>query len=71
MESRDKKYSALEKYFTQKYAEHLTMDGVKVASNKGWFMFRKSNTEPLIRFSAESRKEETAKKYLREFRKQF
>ncbi|MEM2699257.1 MAG: phosphomannomutase/phosphoglucomutase [Candidatus Bathyarchaeia archaeon] len=38
--------------------ETVTVDGVKVIMEDGWFLIRPSNTQPLIRLTAEARSEE-------------
>ena len=35
----------------------LTIDGVKVIEDDGWFLIRASNTQPLIRLTVEARDE--------------
>ena len=37
----------------------VTIDGVKVIEDNGWFLIRASNTQPLIRLTIEARDEET------------
>ena len=37
----------------------LTIDGVKVIEDEGWFLIRASNTQPLIRLTVEARSEES------------
>jgi len=39
----------------------LDMDGVKLLDKDGWVLLRPSNTEPIIRVSAEARTEEKLK----------
>jgi phosphomannomutase len=39
----------------------LDIDGVKLLDEDGWVLLRPSNTEPLIRVSAEARSEEKLK----------
>ncbi len=46
----------------------LDMDGVKVLDKDGWVLLRPSNTEPIIRVSAEAKTEEKLKE-LYEFAK--
>ncbi len=38
--------------------ETVTLDGVKIAEDEGWFLVRPSNTQPLIRLTVEARNEE-------------
>jgi phosphomannomutase/phosphoglucomutase len=39
--------------------EPITLDGVKVVEDEGWFLIRQSNTQPLIRVTVEAKNEET------------
>jgi len=39
--------------------ETLTIDGVKVIEDQGWFLIRASNTQPLIRLTVEARDEDS------------
>ena len=71
MLERDSVYDKLEKVFEKTKGEINTLDGVKVVFSDGWFMFRKSNTEPIIRFSSESKEKRIAEKFLRDFKKLF
>ncbi|WP_122088986.1 phosphoglucosamine mutase [Halalkalicoccus subterraneus] len=41
-------------------ADLLTIDGVRVGFEDGWFLLRASGTQPLVRLTAESREEERA-----------
>ncbi|ADJ13736.1 phosphoglucosamine mutase [Halalkalicoccus jeotgali] len=41
-------------------ADLLTIDGVRAGFSDGWFLLRASGTQPLIRVTAESRREERA-----------
>jgi phosphomannomutase len=41
--------------------ETLDIDGVKLIENDGWVILRASNTEPVIRISAEARTKEKLK----------
>ena len=58
------KFKVIEKLRT-KFKEYglktLDMDGVKLLEKDGWVILRASNTEPLIRISAEARTEEKLK----------
>jgi len=38
--------------------ETVTIDGVKVVENEGWFLIRPSNTQPLIRLTVEAKNRE-------------
>jgi len=42
--------------------ETLTIDGVKVIEDDGWFLIRASNTQPLIRLTVEARDEDSLKR---------
>ncbi len=35
--------------------ETITLDGVKIVEDEGWFLVRPSNTQPLIRLTVEAR----------------
>jgi phosphoglucosamine mutase len=45
---------------TAAYDDVLTLDGVRVDADDGWFLVRASGTEPLVRVTAESRDGSTA-----------
>ncbi len=66
---RDEVFEKAKKHFTKKYPKSTTMDGVKVVLKDSWFLFRVSNTEPIIRFTSESLKRESAQDLLFEFKK--
>jgi phosphoglucosamine mutase len=40
---------------TAQFDETLTLDGVRVDAEDGWFLVRASGTEPLVRVTAEAR----------------
>jgi phosphoglucosamine mutase len=40
---------------TERFDEALTLDGVRVDDEDGWFLVRASGTEPLVRVTAEAR----------------
>jgi len=42
--------------------ETLTIDGVKVIENDGWFLIRASNTQPLVRLTVEAKDEDSLNK---------
>ncbi|MFQ3318265.1 MAG: phosphoglucosamine mutase [Natronomonas sp.] len=50
------------------YDDVSTLDGVRVETERGWFLIRASGTQPLIRVTAEAREEADAKKLLAEAR---
>ena len=57
----------VESRFAKEYSETITLDGVKgIADEDSWVLVRKSNTEDIIRVSAESNDIERCKKILRE-----
>ncbi|MBR9679082.1 MAG: hypothetical protein GON13_02335 [Nanoarchaeota archaeon] len=68
---RDNVFDGLEVLFKKLYDRVNTLDGVKVSLSDGWFLLRKSNTEPIIRFSAESKDEHVVKRFLEDFKKRF
>jgi phosphomannomutase len=42
--------------------ETVTLDGVKIVEDEGWFLVRPSNTQPLIRLTVEAKNEEVLKR---------
>ncbi|MFA1612231.1 phosphoglucosamine mutase [Halobellus rubicundus] len=44
----------------EEYAEVQTLDGVRIDTDRGWFLVRASGTEPLVRLTAEARDEDDA-----------
>jgi phosphomannomutase/phosphoglucomutase len=59
------KFKVIEKLrfkFKEQGLKTLDLDGVKLLEKDGWVILRASNTEPLIRLSAEARTEEKLKK---------
>jgi phosphomannomutase/phosphoglucomutase len=55
------KFTVIEKLrsqFKSKRLKTLNIDGVKLIEKNGWAILRASNTEPVIRISAEARTEE-------------
>jgi phosphomannomutase len=46
-----------------------TRDGIKVTLPEGWFLVRGSNTEPIIRITAEARTEVKAREITAEVNK--
>jgi phosphomannomutase len=52
--------------FSKEYSEIITMDGIKgIIDDDSWVLIRKSNTEDIIRISAESNNEEKCKKIVK------
>jgi len=39
----------------ERYEDVSTMDGLRVATDDGWFLLRASGTQPLVRVTAEAR----------------
>jgi len=57
----EKKFRVVEelcKEFDDMGYETVTLDGVKIAEDEGWFLVRPSNTQPLVRLTVEARTEE-------------
>jgi len=54
--------SELSKEFKEMGYETLTIDGVKVIEDDGWFLIRASNTQPLIRLTVEAKNEDSLNK---------
>jgi len=57
----EKKFRVVEelsKEFADMGYRTLTIDGVKIAEDEGWFLIRPSNTQPLIRLTVEAKNEE-------------
>jgi phosphomannomutase len=53
--------------FSKKYSEVITLDGIKgIIDEDSWILIRKSNTEDIIRVSAESNNEEKCKKIVKD-----
>ena len=48
----------------ERYGDVETLDGVRVATDDGWFLVRASGTQPLIRVTAEARDEDRAERLL-------
>jgi phosphomannomutase/phosphoglucomutase len=57
----EKKFQVVEK-LTEDFAEMgyktVTIDGVKVIEDEGWFLIRPSNTQPLVRLTVEAKTDE-------------
>ena len=53
--------------FSKDYSETITLDGIKgIIDDDSWVLIRKSNTEDIIRVSAESNNEEKCKKIVKD-----
>jgi len=52
----------LSREFKETGHKTLTIDGVKVIEDNGWFLIRASNTQPLIRLTVEARDEDSLNK---------
>jgi phosphoglucosamine mutase len=57
-EKKFKVVESLAKEFAEMGFETVTLDGVKVTENDGWFLIRPSNTQPLVRLTVEAKTEE-------------
>ncbi|MCD6110327.1 MAG: hypothetical protein J7K08_01445 [Thermoplasmata archaeon] len=57
----------LKEKYLGKYERVNTMDGVRVDLEEGWVLIRASNTSPIIRLSAEARKQHVLKKLVKNF----
>jgi len=58
----DKTLEKLQEKMSKKFGEIITMDGIKaIIDENSWVLVRKSNTEDIIRISAESDNIEKAK----------
>lgn len=49
-----------------RYEDVETIDGVRVSTDEGWFLIRPSGTEPVVRVTAEARKEDRVTTLLKE-----
>ncbi len=62
----DKVIEDVSSKFSKEYSEIITMDGIKgIIDDDSWVLIRKSNTEDIIRISAESNDEEKCKKIIK------
>jgi phosphomannomutase len=62
----DKVIEDVSSKFSKEYSEIITMDGIKgIIDDDSWILIRKSNTEDIIRISAESNNEEKCKKIVK------
>jgi len=63
----DKVIEKVNSKFSKKYSEISTLDGIKgTIDEDSWVLIRKSNTEDIIRVSAESNDEEKCKKIIKD-----
>jgi len=63
----DKVIENISSEFSKKYSEVNTIDGIKgIIDEDSWVLIRKSNTEDIIRVSAESNDEDKCKKIVKE-----
>ena len=63
----DKVIEELKSKFSKEYSETITQDGIKaIIDEDSWVLIRKSNTEDIIRVSAESNDKEKCKKITKE-----
>ena len=61
-EKKFKVVESLTKEFAEAGYETVTIDGVKVAEDEGWFLIRPSNTQPLVRLTVEAKTQEALKR---------
>ena len=63
----DKVIERINSKFSKEYSEISTLDGIKgIIDEDSWVLIRKSNTEDIIRVSAESNNEEKCKKIIKD-----
>jgi phosphomannomutase len=63
----DKVIEKVSSKFSKEYSEINTLDGIKgTIDENSWVLIRKSNTEEIIRVSAESNDEEKCKKIIKD-----
>lgn len=66
-EFHDKVIEEVKSKFSKDYSEIITLDGIKgIIDEDSWVLIRKSNTEDIIRVSAESNNEETCKEIVKD-----
>ncbi len=66
-EFHDKVIEKVKSKFSKDYSEITTLDGIKgIIDEDSWVLIRKSNTEDIIRVSAESNNEEKCKKIVKD-----
>ena len=63
----DKVIEEVKSKFSKDYSEIITLDGIKgIIDEDSWVLIRKSNTEDIIRVSAESNNEEKCKEIVKD-----
>ncbi|MGY5143101.1 MAG: phosphomannomutase [Candidatus Nitrosopumilus sp. bin_32a] len=63
----DKTIEEVKSKFSKNYSEIITLDGIKgIIDEDSWVLIRKSNTEDIIRVSAESNNEEKCKEIVKD-----
>jgi phosphomannomutase len=63
----DKVIEEVKSKFSKDYSETITLDGIKgIIDDDSWVLIRKSNTEDIIRVSAESNNEEKCKEIVKD-----
>jgi phosphomannomutase len=63
----DKVIEEVKSKFSKEYSEIISLDGIKgIIDDDSWVLIRKSNTEDIIRISAESNNEEKCKKIVKD-----
>jgi len=66
-EFHDKVIEEMKSKFSKEYSETISLDGIKgIIDEDSWVLIRKSNTEDIIRVSAESNNEEKCKKIVKD-----
>jgi phosphomannomutase len=66
-EYHDKVIDETKSEFSKKYSDVITLDGIKgIIDEDSWVLIRKSNTEDIIRVSAESNDEEKCKRIVKD-----
>ena len=66
-EFHDKVIDEIKSEFSKEYSEIISLDGIKgIIDENSWVLIRKSNTEDIIRVSAESNNEEKCKKIVKD-----
>jgi phosphomannomutase len=63
----DKIIEEIKSKFSKDYSEIITLDGIKgIIDEDSWVLIRKSNTEDIIRISAESNNKEKCKEIVKD-----